>query len=441
MFTARDLRRLIIPLMVEQLLLVTVGMADTVMVSSVGQEAVSAISLVDSINLLLINVFSALGTGGAIVTAQYLGRDDEENASTAAKQLVYVVAAVSGLVALVCLLFNGGILRLLFGQVEPLVMDGAKTYFYITALSYPFIGIYNAGAGVFRAMGNSRVSMYCSALMNLINIGGNAILIYGAGIGVAGAAVATLLSRATAAVVILRLLCKGAGRVQIHHLRQLEYHPAMVRGILKVGVPNGLENGMFQIGKVLVQGLVASFGTVAIAANAMANNVTTIPQISGGAIGLAMVTVVGQCVGAGEYQQARKYMLKLTGLVYVSMGMLELCIGLGAPWLVGLFRLPAETTQISVEIIQALVIFAITLWPAAFALPNGLRASGDVRFTMLVSSFSMWVFRIGFSFLLCTKFNMGIHGVWMAMYIDWIFRVIAFVWRFFSGRWQNRQVI
>ena len=325
MFSAKDLRRLILPLVVEQLLLVTVGMADTVMVSSVGQEAVSSISLVDAINLLLINVFSALGTGGAIVTAQYLGRNDEENASAAAKQLVYVVAAGSSLVAVVCLLFNGGILRLLFGAVEPAVMEGAQTYFYITALSYPFIGVYNAGAAVFRAMGNSRVSMACSFLMNLINIGGNAILIYGVGIGVAGAAIPTLLSRAAAAVVIIHLLCKGGGRVQVRELWKPEYHPAMVRGILRVGVPNGLENGMFQIGKVLVQGLVASLGTAAIAANAMANNVSTFPHISGSAVGLALVTVVGPCVGAGEYQQARKYIIRLTGLVYLSMGLLEVC--------------------------------------------------------------------------------------------------------------------
>ena len=441
MFSARDLRRLILPLVVEQLLLVTVGMADTVMVSSVGQEAVSAISLVDAINLLLINVFSALGTGGAIVTAQYLGRGDEENASAAAKQLVYVVAAMASAVMAVCLLFNGGILRLLYGSVEPAVMEGARVYFYITALSYPFIGVYNAGAAVFRAMGNSRVSMACSALMNLINIGGNAILIYGAGIGVAGAAIPTLLSRAAAAVVIIWLLCKEGNRVRIHGLWRPEYHPAMVRGILRVGVPNGLENGMFQIGKVLVQGLVASLGTAAIAANAMANNVSTVPHISGSAIGLAMVTVVGQCVGAGEFQQAKKYMLRLTGLVYLSMGTLEVVLGLTAAPLVGLFGLPAETSRMAVELIEVFVIFAIIFWPAAFALPNGLRAAGDVRFTMLVSSFSMWVFRIGCSFLLCRRFGMGVMGVWLAMYIDWIFRAAAFIWRYLSGRWQNRQVV
>ncbi len=441
MFSAKDLRRLILPLVVEQLLLVTVGMADTVMVSSVGQEAVSSISLVDAINLLLINVFSALGTGGAIVTAQYLGRNDEENASAAAKQLVYVVAAGSSLVAVVCLLFNGGILRLLFGAVEPAVMEGAQTYFYITALSYPFIGVYNAGAAVFRAMGNSRVSMACSFLMNLINIGGNAILIYGVGMGVAGAAIPTLLSRAAAAVVIIHLLCKGGGRVQVRELWKPEYHPAMVRGILRVGVPNGLENGMFQIGKVLVQGLVASLGTAAIAANAMANNVSTFPHISGSAVGLALVTVVGQCVGAGEFQQARKYIARLTGLVYLSMGLLEVCLGFAAGPLVGLFGLPAETTRMAVELIRVFVVFAIIFWPAAFVIPNGLRAAGDVRFTMLTSTLSMWIFRIGCSFLLCRQFGMGVMGVWLAMYIDWIFRAAAFVWRFLSGRWKNRQVV
>ena len=442
MFSARDLGRLILPLVAEQVLLVTVGMADTVMVSTVGQEAISAISLVDSINVLLINVFSALGAGGAIVTAQYLGREEDSSASTAAKQLLYVVAAASGLIMVVCLLFNGPILRLLFGAAEPEVMAGARVYFYITALSYPFIGIYNGGAGVFRAMGNSKVSMCCSALMNLINIGGNALLIYGLGAGVEGAAIATLLSRIAAALVILWLLCQGNGRVQIHRLFRPEYHPAMVRGILRVGVPGGLENGMFQIGKVLVQGLVTSFGTVVIAANAMANNITLLPHVSGNAIGLAMVTVVGQCVGAGEFGQAKKYMLRLTGLVYCTMGSLEVLLFLTARFWVGLFHLPADTTAITVELVRVFALFAIFFWPASFALPNGLRAAGDVRFTMLVSTLSMWIFRVGFSFFLCgPAVGMGIMGVWVAMYIDWIVRCIAFLWRYFSGRWQNRQVI
>ena len=430
MFSVRDLKRLILPLVVEQILLVTVGMADTMMVSSVGQEAISAISLVDSINLLLINVFSALGTGGAIVTAQYLGREDDENASLAAKQLIYVVGAVATVVMAVCLLGNGPILRAIFGKVEPAVMEGSRLYFYITALSYPFIGIYNGGAAVFRAMGNSKVSMLCSAL------------IYGLGAGVEGAAIATLLSRMAAALVILWLLCKGGGRVQLHQPLKPEYHQEMVRGILRVGVPNGLENGMFQIGKILVQGLVASFGTAVIAANAMANNIAMIPHVSGSAIGLAMVTVVGQCVGAGEYEQARKYMLGLTGLVYVSMGTLEVFLGLSAGFWVGLFQLPPETAAIAVQLIHSFVIFAIIFWPASFALPNGLRAAGDVRFTMLVSTASMWVFRIGASFLLCSPLvGMGIMGVWVAMYIDWIARCAAFLWRFFSGRWKGRQVI
>lgn len=442
MFSAQDLRRLILPLVVEQILLVTVGMADTVMVSSVGQEAVSAISLVDSINILLINVFSALGTGGAIVTAQYLGREEDDNASTAAKQLLYVVTAASGVIMVVCLLGNGPILQVLFGTAEPEVMAGARLYFYITALSYPFIGIYNGGAAIFRAMGNSKVSMYCSALMNLINIGGNAILIYGCGVGVEGAAIATLLSRMTAALVILRLLCGGHGRVQIHQLTQPEYHPAMVQGILRVGIPSGLENGMFQIGKVLVQGLVTSFGTVSIAANAMANNIAMIPHVSGSAIGLAMVTVVGQCVGAGEYDQARRYMLRLTGLVYATMGTLEICMGLTAGFWAGLFHLPAETTAITVQLVRSFAVFALIFWPTSFALPNGLRAAGDVRFTMLVSALSMWIFRVGFSFFLCgPAVGMGVMGVWLAMYIDWIARCGAFGWRFLSGRWRGQQVI
>ena len=305
MFSRRDLWRLILPLVIEQLLAVTIGMADTVMVASVGEAAVSGISLVDSVNILLINIFSALATGGAIIAAQYIGREDRENACAAAKQLLLASTAVSLVIMAGCMFFQRPLLTLIFGQIEPLVMDNANTYFFLSALSYPFLAVYNSGAALFRSMNNSKISMVTSVGMNLINIAGNALTIYGFHMGVTGAGLSSLISRAAGAAAMLVLLQNPHNLIHIEHIWKPELRPRMIRNILQIGIPNGLENGMFQIGKILVQSLIASFGTAAIAANAVASSVASLAQIPGGAIGLGMITVVGQCVGARDYRQAR----------------------------------------------------------------------------------------------------------------------------------------
>lgn len=441
MFTRKDLTRLIVPLIIEQLLAVTIGLADTLMVSSVGEAAVSGVSTVDTINILLINIFSALATGGAIVASQYLGREDNESASVVAKQLTYTVALISLAVMAVCLAAGGPLLHLIFGSVETAVMDNCKTYFFWSALSYPFIAVYNGGAALFRAMGNSKVSMFTSLLMNVINVSGNALLIYGFGMEVAGAAIASLVSRLVGAVLIIMLLKNPHCRIHIEELTQWEFHPQMVKNILGVGIPNGMENGMFQIGKILVQGLVASFGTMAIAANAVANSIATFTNIPGAAIGLAMITVVGQCVGAEDYAAARRYILRLLGVVYLSMGVINVLLFFLLPTLVGFFDLSAQTTVLAEELLRGFLLACIVFWPSSFTLPSGLRAAGDVKYTMLVSIFSMWIFRVGLSYILSRGMNMGVAGVWLAMYADWVFRCGAFILRFVSNRWQNKSVI
>lgn len=443
MFSNRALKRLIWPLVVEQLLAVTIGMADTVMVASCGEAAVSGVSLVDSINILLINIFSALATGGAIVASQYLGREDQENANLAAKQLLLSVGFLSTLLAVLALVGNQSLLDLLFGSAEADVMQNSYTYFFWSVISYPFLGIYNGGAALFRAMGNSKVSMRTSIIMNVLNVCGNALLIYVFQLGVAGAAISTLVSRALGAVVMVWLLHSKPHQNDKIHLETLNiFRPnwSMIRKILNIGIPNGLENGMFQIGKILVQGLIATFGTAAIAANAAANSVASLPQIPSIAVGLAMVTVVGQCVGAGEYEQAKKYTRRLTMLSYLCITVLSLLEMAGAQLLTGLFILSPEATQMAVEVILWNGVFTILIWPASFTIPNGLRAAGDVRFTMGISVLSMWIFRIGFSYLLAQAFHMGLMGVWFAMFIDWFVRAGLFIWRFASNRWRGKAI-
>lgn len=443
MFNRQSLIRLIIPLIIEQFLLMSVGMADTIMVTTTGEAAVSGVSLVDNINLLLIQIFTALSTGGTVIVSQYLGRQDIHNARTAAKQLLYTVTVVSTALMVLALVFREHILSLIFGNIEPDVMDSALAYFLSTALAYPFMAVYNAGAALFRAMGNSKVSMFNSLLVNIVNISVNALLIYGFQMGALGAGIGTLVSRIVAAVVILVLLQRHNCLLRVEKLFRPEFQGGMVRRILVVGIPNGLENGLFQIGKLLVLSLITSFGTNAVAANAIANSVASVINVPGQAIGLAMITVVGQCIGAGRAKEAVSYTKKLMGATYLSMGVLCLILLLIADPLVSLFNLEPASAAMAAEVLRWCAVFTMLFWPLAFTLPNALRAAGDAVFTMVVSMVSMFVFRIGLSYVLAnpTGLALGLLGVWLAMFIDWIVRDVAFVIRFIQGKWMNIHVI
>ena len=441
MFTRRDLVRLIIPLIIEQVLAATVGIADTFMVSSVGEAAVSGVSLVDSINLLLLNVFAALSTGGSIVASQYLGREDQPSANAAAKQLLTVTTLVSfGLVA-VCMPGSKFILHALFGSADAAVMGNAEVYFLLSALSYPFMAVYNACAALFRAQGNSKISMMAALVMNIVNISFNALFIYGLRLGAAGAALGSLIARGVSAAFLLAVLCHHNNRIYLEELKKPEWHPAMIKSILRIGVPNGLENSMFHIGKLMVAGLITTFGTVAIAANAVGNSVMTMSQMPGQAVSLAMVTVVGQCVGAGEFHQAKKYILGLVGAAHGMNLVLNLIVIAMLHPIVGLFGLSAATAEAAWQICLVCALGNILFWPMAFALPNGLRAANDVKFTMITSVVSMWVFRVIFSYILGRYLGLGLLGVWAAMIIDWVFRAAVFMTRLLRGRWMNRQLI
>ena len=443
LFDRRSLVRLIIPLVIEQFLLMSVGMADTVMVTTSGEAAVSGVSLVDGINLLLIQIFAALSTGGTVIVSQYLGRQDTHNARTAAKQLLYTVTAVSTALMVLALVFRQHILSLVFGSIEPDVMDSALAYFLSTALAYPFMAVYNAGAALFRSMGDSKVSMFNSLLVNIVNISVNAILIYGFGMGALGAGIGTLVSRVVAAVVILVLLQRHGGPLRIERLFHFEFKGGMVRRILVVGIPNGLENGLFQIGKLLVLSLITSFGTNAVAANAISNSVASVINVPGQAIGLALITVVGQCMGAGRVKEAVSYTKKLMGVTYLSMGALCLILFLIAGPLVSLFSPSPASAAMATDVLRWCAVFTGLFWPLSFTLPNALRASGDVIFTMVVSMVSMFVFRICLSYVLASPWGLDLQllGVWLAMFVDWVVRDTCFVIRFWRGKWKSIRVI
>ena len=429
MFTRTQLIKLLAPLIVEQILTVLVGMADVVMVAAVGEAAVSGVSLVDSISILIIQIMGAMATGGAVVCSQYLGKRQVRDAGTAAGQLVSVTLAISLGVTAVALAGNRRLLSAIFGQVEREVMDNAQTYFLITAMSYPFIGLYNACAALFRSMGNAKVSMFTSLVMNGINITGNAVCVFGLKMGVAGVAYPTLVSRMTAAVLIFVLLQNRHNEIRISGLKALKPHSGMIRTILSVGIPGGLENGMFQFGKIFLQSLVSSLGTASIASYAVACNLVTLLYLPGNALGLGLITIVGQCVGAGKPREAMHYTKVLLAVNYLILAVLSTAMFFGTDLLVSFYNLSPEAAAISHVLLQAHCV-AMILWPAAFTLPNALRAALDARFTMAVSVFSMWAFRIGFAYLFVYLFDLGVPGVWYGVFIDWVFRALVFAGRF-----------
>lgn len=441
LFDRRALTALILPLVVEQFLAMAIGAADTVMVSSCGEAAVSGISLVDSINVLLIQVFSALATGGAVVSAQYLGMGKHEEAKDSARHLIFVVLVVSLVIAVFSLLTHQPLLRAIFGSIDDEVMSNAQVYFLLSAVSYPFLALYNGGAALFRSMGNSKISMITSFVMNGINIVGNAILIYGAGLAVVGAATATLISRILGAVYMLWLLEHKDNPLCIRGMLKLRPKWKMVRPILMIGIPNGVENGLFQVGKILVASLISSFGTYAITANAVANTLAGLECVPSSAIGLAMITVVGQCIGAGDDRQTVANVKRMMIISYIAMTVCDLAmIAMAAP-LIGFYNTTEQTAKVAWDLVFIHSAMGIIFWPASFTLPNALRAAGDAKFTMIISMASMWACRIGLSFLLGFTFDMGVQGVWIAMTIDWIFRAVIFVWRFAAGGWKGKKVV
>ncbi len=441
-FTNRSLARLIGPLILEQLLAVTIGMADTIMVTGVGEHAVSAISLVDAINILLIQIFSALATGGAVVASQYLGARETDRACDTAKQLVWSTTLIAAAIGFAAAVWNGPILHGIYGALEPSVMENARAYLLISAISYPFLALYNAGAALYRSMGNSRISLVISLIMNIVNVAGNALLIFVFNMGVTGAALASLASRVLAAVIVTKLICHKSNPIHVNRLFHFEWNGDILRRILRIGVPNGMENGIFQVGKLIVSNLIATLGTSVIAANAIGNTVSGLVCVPGNAIGLAMITVVGQCVGAHAIREAQVNVKKLMLFTYACMIVLNVCLFFCAAPVVALFDLSDLATELSIELLRQYAVFTAIFWPMAFPFANALRAAGDAQFTMWTSIASMAVVRVGLSYLfILGPMDMGIFGVWFAMYADWIVRIAFFLPRYLKGKWKTMSAV
>ena len=437
LFSRKDLVRLIIPLIVDQFLQVAVGLSDSIMVARVGEAAVSGVSLVDTVMLLIINIFTALATGGAVIAGQYLGRKDPKTGCEATAQLFNFTFLFSIFIMILGYLGQNVILYHVFGKIEPEVMKDSRTYLLIVLSSIPMIAMYNAGAAIFRAMGNSNIAMKTSLLMNSNNVFGNALLIFGFHRGVEGVAIPTVVSRGVACVVILILLNNQKHELHILHPYPFKIKWNVLKKILYIGIPNGLENSMFQLGKIAVLSLVSGLGTASLAANAVGNNIANFAILPGMSFGFALLTVCAQCVGAGDFEQVKYYTKHMLRVEYLCLIASNLIVILALPFILSVYNLSDEAARYANDIILYHAACVVTIWPLSFTLPNTLRAAADVKVTMVLSIISMWVFRFGFSYLLTMEFHMGIFGVWVAMTIDWLVRGIFFVCRYKSGRWQK----
>ena len=420
-FTKADLRRLIVPLVIEQLLSITVGLSDSLMVSQVGEAAISAVSLVDTVNVLLVNAFASLATGGAVITGQYLGRREIGKAGHSAQQLLLFMGEVSLVVMVLFYLGMGFVLFVVFGQVEPDVAAYANTYYVIVEASIPFLALYSAGAALFRVMGNSGTSMWVSTAMNAINVEGNGLLIFVFHRGVEGVAIPTLVSRIFAAGAMLVLLRRPDLPMQVERFT-FRHDRFVVKNILHFGVPNGIEGSMFQLGKILLLSTVSVLGTASVAANAIGNTLASFQVVPGTALGLAIVTVVSRCVGASEYDRARYYTKKMMRTAYLYTVLVIALILACLPLILKLYNVSDQAREWATQILWMHGICGILIWPLAFTLPQALRAAGDTRFTMVASTVSMWTLRVGLGILLGRYWGFGVVGIWIAMFADWVLR-------------------
>ena len=441
LFSNQELKNMIVPLFLEQFLVMLVGMADTLVVSYVGESAVSGVSLVNQFNTIFIYLFTALASGGAVIISQYIGRKENEHAGEAASQLLSFSTLFAMAVALLLLIGNERILRLMFGRVESDVMSACITYLRISAYSYPALAIYNAGAAIYRSIGKTSVTMYLSVVSNIINVVGNVIGVFVLKAGVAGVAYPSLIARMFSAVAITALCFRKQNEVAYRNRWIFAWNGGLMKSILKIAVPNGFENGIFQLVKVALSGIVALFGTYQIAANGVAQSIWSLAALAGVSMGPIFITVIGRCMGNRDIAAAEYYLHKLTKITVLISAVWNLLIFALLPFFLRFYSLSAETKHLVVWLVLIHNVFNAFAYPFSGALSNGLRAAGDVKFTMYVSVASTIAGRLFLSWLLGVKFNMGVIGIALAMACDWVIRGVIFFLRQKSGKWKTFRVI
>lgn len=441
LYSNQDLCKLLIPIIVEQLLSCLMGTVDTMMVSNVGSAAISAVSLVDSINVLVIQALSALAAGGAILCSHYLGNQDEKHASHAARQVLLVMTFLSVVLTLLCFVFRTPLLRLIFGKVDADVMANSQIYFLFTLLSFPFIGLYDAGASIMRAQNDSRHPMIISVISNMINIAGNAFLIFVLKMGVAGAAISTLVSRVFCAVVVIWWLRNEENPISVRRYASIRPDFPIIKKILYIGIPSGIENSMFQFGKLAIQSTVSTLGTIAIAAQAMTNILESLNGVAAMGIGIGLMTVVGQCLGAGRKEEAIYYIRKLSWLAEAVIILSCLIVFALTKPITMLGGMEPESARLCFHMMIFITIVKPISWVLSFIPAYGMRAAGDVKFSMITSCCTMWMCRVALCVYLCRVWGFGPIAVWIGMFADWSIRAVIFSIRFHSRKWLNHHIL
>ncbi len=436
-FSNKYLSKLIIPLVISTILSTSVGIIDTLMISSLSQAHVSGVSLVDQLALLINNLFAALSTGGAVVTAQLIGARKMQDAQKSAKMLIISAFAVSLLITAILAVFSSFLIDLCYPKLDIETRTAAVTYLFVTAFSFPFVAVDFCCGALFRSFGKSSYCMFTALICNIVNVLGNAYTIYVLGWAVFGAALSTLIARFTAMAVMLVFLHSKNSPVKVRFFEKFVPDFKMIGRILRIGIPSGLENSFFQLGRLLVVTIISYYGLVQTTANAVANHLDTFGCIFGASMNLAVITVIGQCVGAHDFEAVKYYAKKLFGIQYLIGSLFYLSTIIFIDTILGWFNLDAQTAELTKMLVFIHNGVGMLIWPISFTLPNFLRAANDVKFTMYVAIISMLVCRLGLSYILHLAFGMGALGVWIAMVVDWICRAVFFSFRFFGGKWKK----
>ena len=440
-FTNRLLWALFVPLLIEQALEFFVGLADSMMVASLGEVAISGVSLVDFLIQLLIFSFSALATGGAVIAGQYLGNNEREKACDASNQLVWFTTILAIVMAILVLFAKSFLINVFFGQIDQDVFDTSNIYLTYMAISIPFIALYNCGAAIFRTMGNARLPMLIMFVCDILNVIGNALLLFVFGFGVEGVAIPTVFARALSAFVMIYFVLQEKYDLHIRKTFRHKFDWALLKKVLNVGIPYGIENGLFQLGRVLVLSLVSTFGTMAIAANSVGYAIGVFSVLPGFAINLGLTAVISRCVGNNDFEQAKFYNKKILLNVFMAHLFVNVIIFALLPFLLQIYNLSPATAAMTSEMVIWHGIFAILIWPIAFTLPTTFRGAGDARWPMAVSLSVMFICRIGLSYVIADFMGVGVFGTWIAMFIDWYVRAGFYIYRYFSGKWMEYRAV
>lgn len=439
LFTTRTLILLSIPAILEQTLANVVGLADSVMVSSVGEAAISGVSLVDNVSGVILNLLTSLSIGGGIVTSQLIGAGNYDKARRSAGQNITMTVSISILIGFLCAVFSRQIISLFFGHIEQDVMEACLIYMFWQAVSFPFLGLYSAGAAILRAGGDTKTAFYVSLLRNGVNIAGNAICIFGLKMGVSGVAIPTAISRFVGAAAIVWAVMKS--KASLHPNKNDIFHidSSLMGRMFRLGMPTALENSIFQIGRVLTMSMVSLHGTVHIAANATASQLTGLANNFTQGVRTASMTVIGQCVGAGDEDQIKRNFRKLLIMSYLCNFMCGFPMMLFRHSILGLYAtLSPETLDLAAKLMLINLGFAFIIYTPSWFIVGPLRAANDTTFPMVASIISMFIFRLTLAQILCVELGWGVVGVWYAMIVDWAFRAVIFTIRWYSGAWKKR---